>query len=44
MSKYNEIKLIVDFHGHSKKNNAFFYGNNFSKMPELTRIFPKIVS
>ena len=40
MSKYNEVKLIVDFHGHSKKNNAFFYGNYFSKMPELTRIFP----
>lgn len=27
-SKTKEISMIIDFHGHSKKHNGFFYGNN----------------
>ncbi|KAL4469431.1 hypothetical protein ABPG74_004684 [Tetrahymena malaccensis] len=39
-----ETKLLVDFHGHSKKLNAFFYGNTYYSQPELTRIFPMMLS
>jgi hypothetical protein len=35
--------LIIDLHGHSKKYNAFFYGNPSSN-PLKTRLLPLIAT
>ncbi|KRX07375.1 hypothetical protein PPERSA_06990 [Pseudocohnilembus persalinus] len=44
MNQERNINLVVDFHGHSKKLNAFFYGNSCIKRPEEPKIFPMVVS
>lgn len=38
------IALIVDFHGHSKMQNIFMYGNTDADNPSLYYLFPYIVS
>ncbi|KAM3140512.1 hypothetical protein pb186bvf_007324 [Paramecium bursaria] len=37
-----DIKLFLDIHGHSKKQNAFFFGCRGTNGPIECRIFPKI--
>lgn len=34
----------MDLHGHSRQRNAFTYGNNYRLSPELTRLFPYLLS
>ena len=36
--------MYLDFHGHSRKESIFMYGNNYSEKPEETRVFPYILS
>lgn len=44
MNNERNMATVIDFHGHSKKLNAFFYGNNSKKRPEEPRLFPLLVS
>lgn len=41
--KRNKIVLYIDFHGHSAKKNAFFYGCNVKDKPMLTRELPTLL-
>lgn len=43
-SKEREIALFCDFHGHSRRQNIFMYGNNYPEKPDSTRMFPYILS
>ena len=36
--------MICDMHGHSRRKNIFTYGCNIPEKPELTRMFPYILS
>lgn len=36
--------FYCDLHGHSRSKNVFIYGNNYAENPEITRLFPFIMS
>jgi hypothetical protein len=40
----NDLEIICDFHGHSRKKNAFIYGCNLPKEPQATKLFPFVLS
>ncbi|EAR84877.2 zinc carboxypeptidase family protein (macronuclear) [Tetrahymena thermophila SB210] len=42
ISREYKIRYIIDLHGHSKKMNAFFYGNPNDDDVEESRIFPLV--
>ncbi|KAL4436239.1 hypothetical protein ABPG74_015830 [Tetrahymena malaccensis] len=42
ISREYKIRYIIDLHGHSKKMNAFFYGNPNEEDAEESRIFPLV--
>ncbi|KAL4487062.1 hypothetical protein ABPG72_001514 [Tetrahymena utriculariae] len=42
ISREYKIRYIIDLHGHSKKMNAFFYGNPNDEDAEESRIFPLV--
>ena len=44
ISEIMPISLICDYHGHSRKQNIFMYGNTDDEKPEEYCIFPYIVS
>lgn len=43
-AKERKIELICDMHGHSRRKNIFAYGCSIADSPELTRVFPYILS
>mmetsp|Transcript_22329 Transcript_22329/g.19227 ORF Transcript_22329/g.19227 Transcript_22329/m.19227 type:complete len:162 (+) Transcript_22329:397-882(+) len=44
MQKNRNLIFYCDLHGHSRKKNAFFYGNATKESAVETRIFPMILS
>jgi len=42
--KERPLVLYCDLHGHSRSKNVFIYGNNYAENPEITRLFPFIMS
>jgi len=44
LNKERGLAFFCDFHGHSRKRNSFVYGCNDPDKPEITRIFPMILS
>lgn len=43
MGMQARLSLYCDFHGHSKKNNSFFYGCHNKDKPFASREFPYIL-
>ena len=43
-SKEREVGMFCDLHGHSRRKNIFMYGNNFQDNPDITRVYPLIMS
>lgn len=44
LAQERPLALYCDFHGHSRRKNAFFYGNQIYEKPEQTRVFPFLMS
>ena len=43
-AKERKVELICDMHGHSRRKNIFTYGCNLPDQPEITRVFPYLLS
>jgi len=43
-SSERKLAIYCDLHGHSRRKNVFFYGNNQVENPEASRVFPFLMS
>jgi cytosolic carboxypeptidase protein 2/3 len=44
LAKERPLALYCDLHGHSRRKNAFMYGNQMPESQEASRIFPFLMS
>ncbi len=44
LHQQRDIKMIVDFHGHSGATNIFMYGNELTENTNESRVFPMLIS
>ena len=44
IAQERKLALYCDLHGHSRRKNAFIYGNSSYENPEASRVFPFLMS
>ena len=44
LHEQRDIKMIIDFHGHSGATNIFMFGNEIPENPNESKVFPMLIS